>query len=197
MADERLLPPGIRDERFRAFLALLERWDDIDLLPLLPNRVDTVPAALLYPLAWQFGVTGLAGWDTADTDAKRRELIRRAVELHRRRGTPWAIREAFRAVGFSRLYIDEYDGRAVADGSLSANGEVYASTRGIWAHFAVIVGEAGDGRPVTGAVRKLLRGIVETWKPVRSRLVDMRYRVYRADGNYRADGTAIAAGTDQ
>jgi phage tail P2-like protein len=194
MADERLLPPGIRDERFRAFLALLERWDDIDLLPLLPNRVDTAPAALLYPLAWQFGVTGLAGWDLADTEAKRRELIRRAVELHRRRGTPWAIREAFRAVGFPDLRIEEYYGRARRNGVLRRNGQTYRSPGGAWADFALVVEEASDRRLITREVRDLLLAIARVWKPARSRLSDLRFTGYRHDARYRRDGTMLRSG---
>ncbi|HEY0155444.1 MAG TPA: phage tail protein [Longimicrobium sp.] len=197
MVDLRLLPPGIADDRSRAFLGLIERVGDVDLSPLLVNRVDSVPAEALYALAWQMGVTGLAGWDLANTEADRRELLGRAIELQRHRGTPWAIREAFRAVGFPEISIEEFFGRAVCDGALLANGQAYASPGGVWANFAVVVGAAADGRLITAAIRDLLRGIVDVWKPARSRLMDLRFRPYRCDGTYLCDGTATAAGTDR
>lgn len=194
MADERLLPPGIRDERFRALLALLDRWDRIDLLPLLVNRVDSVPSALLYPLAWQFGVTGLAGWELAVTDDQRRELIRRAVELHRRRGTPWAIREAFRAVGFPEIVIDELYGRARRNAIVRRSGQFFRGPGGAWAGFALRMSPAADRRAITRDVRDLLRAIAEVWKPARSRLVELRFTEYRHDARYRRDGKMVRSG---
>lgn len=196
MADQRLLPPGIGDERSAAFLELMDRLDQIDLVPLLVYRTDSVPADALHALAWQFGVTGLAGWDLATTDSERRELVRRAVELQRHRGTPWAIRHALAAVGFPDIVIQEHYGRAVCDGTLLADGQTYASPGGAWGNFGLIIGDAPDGRRVDATMRSLIRGIITTWKPARSRLVSLRYRAYRCDGRYRADGTVIAAGTD-
>lgn len=194
MADERLLSPGIRDERFRAFLALLDRWDAIDLLPLLPNRVESAPSRLLYALAWQFGVTGVAGWDLADTDDKRRDLIRRSIELHRRKGTPWAIREALRAVGFPDAQVVEGYGRNQFDGAHLYDGDITYSAEAVWANFAVMPGAPADGRPVDPARRALLQAVVENWKNARSRLLEMRYSTYRFDGSYAYDGTMSYAG---
>ena len=195
MADASLLPPGIRDERFLALLALLDRWDEIDLLALLPNRVDSAPESLLYPLAWQLGVTGLAGWDLATTDETRRDLLRRAIEIHRRKGTPWAIREAFRAVGFPEIQIEEGYGKPAYGGTRLFDGQAYYSPMGAWGDFGVTVGRRADGTRIGPATRALLRGIIETWKPARSRLVDQRYEEYRFDGAYRYDGEATYAGS--
>ncbi|CAA9377452.1 MAG: FIG00698670: hypothetical protein [uncultured Gemmatimonadetes bacterium] len=194
MADERLLPPGIRDDRFRALLALLDRWDEIDLLVLLANRVDSAPPELLYPLAWQFGVTGVAGWDLADTEDNRRELIRRAIELHRRKGTPWAIREALRAVGFPEVEIVEGYGRNQFDGTHLYDADITYAAEAVWANFAVVLGAPTDGLAIDLARRELLRGIVENWKNARSRLVEVRYSTYRYDGSYTYNGTMSYAG---
>lgn len=154
MADERLLPPGIRDTRFRAFLALLDRLDAIDLVPLLVYRIDSTPAAALYALAWQFGVVGLAGWDLADTEAKRRDLIRRAIELHRRKGTPWAVAEALRALGYAATEVDE-------------GGGTFA--------FRVKLGTLADGEAITPERQALLIGTISVWKPARSVLTALHF----------------------
>lgn len=60
-------------------------------------------------LPWLAGLLGLSfesGWD-ADV---RRALIRAAPELYRRRGTPWALREAIRIVFGATPVLDELAG---------------------------------------------------------------------------------------
>ncbi|HWO63697.1 MAG TPA: phage tail protein [Umezawaea sp.] len=57
-------------------------------------------------LPWLAGLLGLAfesGWDAAT----RRELLARAPELYRRRGTPWAVAEAVRIVFGVEPVLDE------------------------------------------------------------------------------------------
>lgn len=153
MPDARLLPSGIADERTHAMLELVERLGQIDLSPLLVYRVDSVPSSALYALAWQFGVLGLAGWGLADTDRKRRELLRRAILMHRRKGTVWAIKQALAAVGYPEAVIDEAAGGAF--------------------EFRVDLGEMEDGASWGEEKEKLLVGVIETWKPARSRLISL------------------------
>lgn len=173
---------------------LTDRLDALDLTPLLVNRIDSVPAAALYPLAWQFGVTGLAGWDLATTEAQRRALLARAIELHRHKGTPWAIRQAFAAAGFPSITIREGVGRATRNGVLHRNGAVHRSPGGAWANASVTVGPAADGRLIDLETRRLLRGVFDAWKPARTRLVSMRFTEYRRNGKYLRNGTAVRSG---
>jgi len=108
MADDlRLLPAGIDDERSRALLKLIGRLDNLDLTTLLVYRIDDLPEDALSLLAWQFNILGDDGWDLATTPEERRALIRRALDLHRHRGTPWAIREAVKALGYADAEIVE------------------------------------------------------------------------------------------
>lgn len=195
MADQRLLPsPLAADERSRALFALTDRLDAMDLAPLLVYRIDSVPASALFPLAWQLGVTGLAGWDLATTEAQRRALLARAIELHRHKGTPWAIRQAFAAAGFPAITLREGVGRATRNGTLFRNGTVHRSPGGAWANVTVDVGPADDGRLIGAEQRRLLRGVFEVWKPARSRLVDLRVKEYVRNGRYLRDRTAIRSG---
>lgn len=193
MADRRLLPTSVTDERSEAVLELIERLAEIDLVPLLVYRIDSVPAAALYVCAWQFGVTGLGGWELANTEAQRRELVRRAIEFHRHKGTGWVIREVLAAVGFP-VTVDEFWGRNLYDGTRLYDGTVTYSVAAVWADFGVIFGDPADAQPITAAKRDLLRGVVEAWKPARCRLVSMRFQSYRYDGQFRYDGEMIYAG---
>ena len=99
MADALLLPPPLAgDERFQALGQLAARISDIDLSPLLVYLVDTVNASALPNLAEQLHILG-EGWQFARNDAERRRMIKRAVELHRYKGTPFAVKSALELAG--------------------------------------------------------------------------------------------------
>ncbi|MBI3584185.1 MAG: phage tail protein I [Nitrospinae bacterium] len=63
-----------------------------ELNAVLVYLIDNVPANILPFLAWQFHVEG---WKLAKTEAEKRGLIKGAIELHRYKGTPWAIKKVF------------------------------------------------------------------------------------------------------
>ncbi|XLM22748.1 phage tail protein I, partial [Chromobacterium piscinae] len=44
---------------------------------------------------------GDEGWLLAADDEQRRQLIKRAIEWHRYKGTRWALEEIFRVLGIS------------------------------------------------------------------------------------------------
>ncbi|MER6912548.1 phage tail protein [Streptomyces sp. NPDC000594] len=107
-----LLPPAFRedpaaDDFTERFLSLFDAT-----LSGLDRTIERMPA-LLDPdgvpdraLPWLAGLLGLAyesGWSAAI----RRELLAAAPELYRRRGTPWALREAVRIVFGVAPVIDE------------------------------------------------------------------------------------------
>lgn len=107
-----LLPPAFRqdpaaDDFTERFLSLFDAT-----LAQLDRVIERYPA-LLDPagvpdrvLPWLAGLLGLsyeAGWDAAT----RRALLAAAPELYRRRGTPWALREAVRIVFGVAPVIDE------------------------------------------------------------------------------------------
>ena len=48
------IQPSINDARSSALLVLLERLDNLDLVPILVYRLDSVPDSALTLLAWQF-----------------------------------------------------------------------------------------------------------------------------------------------
>ncbi|MES4903529.1 MULTISPECIES: phage tail protein [unclassified Streptomyces] len=107
-----LLPPAFRqdpaaDDFTERFLSLFDAT-----LAQLDRVIERYPA-LLDPagvpdrvLPWLAGLLGLsfeAGWDAPT----RRALLAAAPELYRRRGTPWALREAVRIVFGVAPVIDE------------------------------------------------------------------------------------------
>lgn len=154
------------------------RLESIDLSAMLVYVVDSVPASALYYLAAQFDVLGWKGWNLAQTDADRRELIKRAIELHRYKGTIWAIKQAVKSVGFDNCEVIEhvgldYDGAVVHDGS-----EVYAG--GHWANFRVKITVPGNVE-VNTETFELVRRLVLEYKNARSNLVDITFKTAITD----------------
>ncbi|AEM83797.1 phage tail protein I [Streptomyces violaceusniger] len=107
-----LLPPAFREdpaaddftERFLSlFDATLAQLDRV--IERYPSLLD--PAGIPdQALPWLAGLLGLsfeAGWDART----RRALLAAAPELYRRRGTPWALREAVRIVFGVTPVVDE------------------------------------------------------------------------------------------
>jgi phage tail P2-like protein len=180
LAKPSLLPPPLAtDLSMRALEAVHSRLSDIDLLPTLIYDFEHVVSSALPHLGEQFHVMGAEGWRLATTEAQRRELLARAVALHRHKGTPWAIREALKAVGFNDIEINERLPSNRYDGSLAFSGsDVYAAYG--WAQFR-IVADAGDDQPITAEQTALLVEAVTAWKPARSHLVDVQHRASATD----------------
>lgn len=191
MADFQLPPALAGDERFAALCELLQgAYDDLDLSAMLVYLVDQVKPAVLSHLAEQFSLTDELSWSLASTDATRRGLVKRSIELHRYKGTPWAIKQALAAIGYPVLELveqAEYHREWVAaggrtlDGSWSldasatllppeAGGAVVRRTAlNHWAEYAIRL-NAVDGA-WSREQQDRIRRIAEAYAPARSRLV--------------------------
>lgn len=111
MADERLIPAGIRDANTLALNDLIDRMGTVDLTPLLVYIIDDVTASALPHLLEQFHVAGLEGGRLAENDTNRRALLKRAIALHRLKGTPAGLKMALASLGFGAE--DDADGTVV------------------------------------------------------------------------------------
>lgn len=157
------------DPTIKLYEDLAARMQDLDLTCLLVYNPATVPAPALYALAEQFGVTGDGGWNAAETDEARRELIKRAIELQKHKGTPWAIREVLRSVGFTDVEITEgpdlkYDGKYPYDGT-----RFYGDPDN-WAIFRVRI-YVPDINAITVETEAKVIGLINEYKNERSQLL--------------------------
>ncbi|WP_406003075.1 phage tail protein [Streptomyces sp. NBC_00829] len=127
-----LLPPAFRqdpaaDDFTERFLSLFDAtFAELDrVIERYPALLDPggVPDRVLPWLAGLLGLSFEAGWDART----RRALLAAAPELYRRRGTPWALREAVRIVFGVTPVIDELAGHRR------------------WAQLRAAVGCAGPG----------------------------------------------------
>ncbi|WP_207848874.1 MULTISPECIES: phage tail protein [unclassified Pseudomonas] len=172
MADQELPPALASDERFSILCDLLqESLDGIDINAMLVYLVDLMKPSILPHLADQFSLMDEVAWLLAESDDAKRNLIKSAAELHRFKGTPWAIREVFRVLGFGEIRIDE----GVSPG---------ADSDSVWSLYRVALLE----RVITNEQAAMLRRLLLTVAPARCRLVDLDYQAvplrYNGLANY-------------
>lgn len=174
---EQPLPPALAgDERFALLCELLNQaLDDLDLNVMLVYLIDLVKPSLLPILADQFSLLDEAAWQLAESEEAKRKLVKGAGELHRFKGTPWAIREVIRLLGFGEVTLQE---------GIHAQPSTEPS---IWSLYRVVL-----KRVITNDQAVLLRRLLLSVAPARCRLVSLDYQsvairynaVARYDGQY-------------
>ncbi|MBI4691687.1 MAG: phage tail protein I, partial [Nitrospirae bacterium] len=93
-----LLPPNLQgDKNLEGLCEAADKVFAIEdkLDKLLVYLIDEVSADVLPFLAWQFHVEG---WELSGTESEKRTLIKNSIELHRYKGTPWAIENALKSI---------------------------------------------------------------------------------------------------
>ena len=167
------------DARFGPLSGLVTRLSGLPVEKLLVYLVEQVDARLLPELGRQFHVSGLEGLSLAATDDERRALVRRAIALHRKKGTPWAVREALRPLGVAVEIIEQADQRRAyaqlapdfVNGGWRLDGatrlraldrQTYIPQVQHWAQFLVRMNLAD----VAEAGRlPMIKALVDEWKP--------------------------------
>ena len=123
---------------------------------------DLCPTYLLPWLAWQLGVDV---WSSDWSEKMKRETIRTAAQVHRRKGTVWAIRRALEAAGYPEATIQEGGGGAVYDGALTYDGTSFYAPGDHWAEYRVRM-----AAPITNRRAAVARRIIEAVAPLRCHL---------------------------
>ncbi|WP_405119232.1 phage tail protein [Pseudomonas leptonychotis] len=181
------LPPALAgDERFAQLCELLaETYADLDIGAIAVYLVDHVKASLLPTLAEQFSLLDEAAWLLAESEYTRRNLIKNAVTLHRYKGTPWAIREVIRLLGFGEVTLQEGLAGHTRNGSISHNGNHVHGDPGSWPIYRVFL-----QRAITNDQAVLLRSLLLTIAPARCRLASLDYQAVaiRHNGVANRDG---------
>lgn len=179
MAEPLQLPPPLEgDISLRTLGKLAARLDNIDLSVLMVYLVDIVDSSALPWLGEQFSLYG-DGWELAESDPARRALIKSAIELHRFKGTPWAIREVIRNLGYGEIVLIE--GGEQLDPHIA---EKYPpETR--WALYQIRLSQ-----PVTNDQAALLRQTLSAFAPARCELASLDFTsvAIRYNNTARYDG---------
>ncbi|HAG2581968.1 TPA: phage tail protein [Salmonella enterica] len=176
-----IAPPLARDDRFRALARVADRrLSAIDLTPLLVYLIDITEETALPWLAGQLSLTGDNGWSLAESTDRQRELIKNAIELFRYKGTPWAVREVIRRLGFGEINLLE--------GPVGVEPQTLAKypPETHWALYQVVL----LSTPVTNDQAVMIRRMLEVFAPARSELVALDFTAapIRYNNTARYDG---------
>jgi hypothetical protein len=156
-----------------------ERLDSIDLTPLMVYLVDVVPADVLPHLAEQLDVLGFKGWLLATNEEERRLVVKNAIERKKYSGTPWAVKEALKSVGYNEAEIVE-GVNAIYDGTFMYNGMItYGSNH--WALFAVENLDLGESKGFSAEDLDLLKKLINEYKRAITHLVNISFSANVAD----------------
>jgi len=109
-----LFPPNLReDKNIQAFAEILDKvfssLTEEELQKLFVYAIDSQPEEVLDWLAWQFHVEG---YDLAKTLEEKRNLVKNAIELHRYKGTKYAVEKVLSSLNLSGEVKEwfEYEG---------------------------------------------------------------------------------------
>ncbi|BBQ26437.1 phage tail protein I [Aeromonas sp. WP2-W18-CRE-05] len=144
---------------------------------------DNCPSDLLPWLAWAFGCDE---WSPDWSDEAKRQTIREAVSVQRRKGSVWSVRRALANAGYGTAQIIEGIYGATYNGALKYDGLSTFGSPDEWAKYRVIL-----DRPITNKQAEQVRRILKYTAPARCHLVALIYtevaNLY--DGALRYDGT--------
>ena len=180
-----ILPPSLAsDSRSRVLEELSKRMSSLDLAALLVYLIDTVSITSIPVLAEQFNLYG-SGWELAESEEARRQLIKTAVRIKKRNGTPWAIRQVFRSLGLGEITLIEGVGDVHYDGSACYDGTFYHGDKSKWAVYVIKLSQ-----PVTRDQATAIRTMLEKVAPARCQLGMLNYTeaANRYNGKINYDG---------
>ncbi len=199
------LPQTIAPASASPLVKLIDRLAarQLDAIPV--NRIfnqwspNDCPAHLLGHLAWAVSVEE---WDSAWPEETKRTVIRTSADVHRHKGTAYAVREALVAMGYNNVTLNEYRKFWVGttktlDGSWNLDG---SETLGGWqferldlaAHLFEVDIDTGS-IPTQAEINEIIRR-VNIYKNERSRLKGIRYASLFLDGTWNLDGGKILDG---
>lgn len=126
---------------------------------------DTCPAHMLPWLAWAFGVDE---WDASWSDEAKRNTIRNAVSIQRRKGSVWSIKRAIADAGYGDSQLIEGNSSHFYNGVDKHNGLTTHGDPTEWARYRFVL-----SRPITNDQAAQVRRILDYVAPARCHLIEM------------------------
>ncbi len=153
-----LLPPNATKTEIGLSLTLAR----IEGLP-APARLmwnpDTCPLAFLPWLAWSLSVDE---WDGDWPEEVKRTVIRASIDIHRRKGTLWAVKSALTAAGYGDAVVTEFFGADFYNAVYLHDGTITYTNADHWAEYRIRM-----LRPLSIAQAAVVRRILNKVAPAR------------------------------
>ena len=105
-----ILPYSMQDESNMALEKCIDKAFDIDLSPFMTALPDFVSPNVLYFLAEQLSLTDGDGYSECKTEQEKRDLIKKAIKIHRMKATTKCMNDLCANSTVKLLPWFEYDG---------------------------------------------------------------------------------------
>lgn len=182
MSNATLLPPNASDQEVALDLSTA-RVGDVSIPVRDIWNPDTCPVDLLPWLAWAFGVDE---WSADWSEETKRNTIRDAVQVQRRKGSIWAIKQVIKNAGYGDSTLLEGNSNHFHNGVDLHNGLFTYGDPTEWARYRFIL-----TRPISNVQAAQIRRILDYTAPARCHLIEMIFteaaNLY--DGAIRYDGS--------
>jgi len=130
------------------------------------SNIENVNENLLDILAIQFSIDG---YDLAITIEEKRNIIKKAILLHKHKGTPFSIKESIKALGYYDCNIIQDKQPILYDGQYNYDNNFTYSETTRWALFDVII-DIGESKELTHSTINKLIDLINQYKNERSHL---------------------------
>ncbi len=148
-----------------------ERFSKIELEKVLVAVIDNLPSDALPHLAEQYHVTGNEGWLQCRNDNEKRDLIKRSIEVHRYKGTKYALMRIFDMFGIKGDIKEWFE----------TNGEPFT--------FTVDINFVSKG--LDFELIEKLEDLINEYKNVRSHLARLNIGLSSTLNNYKYKSACI------
>lgn len=164
-----LLPPLLDNPRWQVLEQLLMRLNVLSRQSAIPLLVDITHESALDHLADQLSLDG-DGWEMADTLEAKRALLKEAIQLHRKKGTPFAVKRTLETLGYSNVSITERAEFFTHNSTEQHNATRTYQRAGSWTHYRLQMAQTITRREAT-LIRRTLDGV----SPRRCLLIGIDY----------------------
>ena len=162
-----------QDVKFTTLADLANRLDTLDKSQIMTSLIDLLDEKYIELVAEKWSVTGYDGYLLANDIKSKRTLISSAVELHKYKGTPWAVKQICKKLGLGEVEIIERLAKQYYDGAIIRNGIYYRGDDNRWAQYRILLNGV-----ITNTAAKIARKAIERFAPARSELVALDYRKF-------------------
>ena len=171
----KLIYPDIirNDVKFTTLADLANRFDSLDRSQIMTSLIELVDDKYIELLAEKWSVTGLDGYLLEEDIKSKRTLISAAVELHKYKGTPWAVKQICLKLGLGEITIQE-------------NLSISNDQENEWAYYRILLSGV-----ITLAEGKVARKYIQSFAPARSEIESLDYTkfAFRHNNKIYRDGT--------
>lgn len=177
-----VLPSPLQNERFLVLERLLER---LNALPqhVIIMLIDITPTSALTAFAHHFSLIA-DGWEFTTTEDEQRELIKGAIQIHRHKGTPWAIKRTLALLGYGDCELQERFGYYEHDSTINHDSNHRYGSSGHWTHYRLVM-----QKRISTLEAQRIHALLADVAPLRCKLVSIHLRNFYHNSVIKHDGT--------